>query len=387
MRLGSFLRCAWLLAAGVLMAAAPSFAQSAPKETTGGDYRAKAEQYALAHRAFDAETSAYWKAIAEKRRVRNVKRRNNEQIQLDDYVLTQPPVYKGPPRPVDPASPGRESPEPRKPDIPVIADFLKAAAEQFRFVPERPDSEIAFKRAYAKAASAAGLSRDQIVRIYAFETGGNGTYDAQAGLTPPRPGARAISPAIGYNQLLSTNSIGLMAEHGDKLINALRQKAKALTGDPKSTMEHKIEALRRMVAFSRTVPNVWNEHDILAKTMAGGLGIHAAVLDRDIGPLLQTQKLLNSVLFARSKGYKSPLTAAELEMMNFTGDGNGLDMVLMPASLRQQVPTANFFQQTGYDRNPIARRTGVVAALFAAIETKMDQASQSQGAKDLAAAF
>jgi hypothetical protein len=391
MRLGLIPGCVWLLAAGVLLMAAPTFAQnvpSAPKAPSAGDYRTKAEQYALARRAFEELTSAYWTTIAEKRRVRNAKRRNRETIELDDYVLTQPPIYQGPPRPLDPAPPDREPPpEQRKPDIPVIADFLKAAAEQFRFVPERPDSEIAFKRAYAKVASAAGLTREQIVRIYAFETGGNGTYDAQAGLTPPRPNARAISPAVGYNQLLSTNSIGLLAEHGDKFVNALRQKTKELTGEPKSAMEQKIEALRRMVAFSRTVPNVWNEHDILAKTTAGGLGIHAAVLDRDIGPLLQTQKLLDSVLFARSKGYKSPLTAAELEMMNFTGDGNGFDMVLMPASLRQQIPTANFFQQSGYERNPIARRTGVVAALFASIEAKMDQASQSQGAKDLAAAY
>ena len=142
-----------------------------------------------------------------------------------------------------------------------------------------------------------------------------------------------------------------------------------------------------MVAFSRTVPNVWSEHDNLAKNTAGGLGIHAAILDRDIGPLLQTQKLLNSVLFARSKGHKAPLTAAELEMMNLTGDGNGIDIVTMPPELRQRVPTANFFQQSGYERNPIARRTGVVAALFASIETKMDQTSQLPGAKDMAAAF
>jgi hypothetical protein len=152
-------------------------------------------------------------------------------------------------------------------------------------------------------------------------------------------------------------------------------------------MEQKIEAVRRMVALSRTVPNVWSEHDNLAKNTPGGLGIHAAILDRDIGPLLQTQKLLNSVLFARSKGHKAPLAAAELEMMNFTGDGNGLDMVMMPPALRRLVPTANFFQQSGYERNPIARRTGVVAALFAAIDAKMDEASQLQGAKELAAAF
>ena len=334
---------AWLLAAGLLMSGEWSFAQSlpgGPKATTADSYRAKAEEYARARRIFDDESGAYWRSITEKRRVRIAKRRNNEPIALDDYVLTQPPVYQGPPRPVDPAAPDRDPTVPRKPDIPVVADFLKAAAEQFRFVPQKPDSEIAFKQAYAKVASAAGLTRDQVVRIYAFETGGNGTYDVQAGLTHPRPGARAISPAIGYNQLLSTNSVSLMAEHGDQFIQALRRMAQALAGDPKKTMEQKIEAIRRMVAFSRTVPNAWSEHDNLAKNTPGGLGIHAAILDRDIGPLLQTRKLLNSVLFARSKGHKAPMTAAELEMMNLTGDGNGLDMVMMPPALRQHKVSA-----------------------------------------------
>jgi hypothetical protein len=381
----------WLLAAGLLMAAeSPSFAQSptsAPRVAQAGDYQARAEQYARARRAFEEEAGAYWRSISEKRAARIAKRRNNEPIGLDDYVLTQPPVYQGPPRPVDPAAPEKDPTEPRKPEIPVVADFLKAAAEQFRFVPDRPESEIAFKRAYVKVAAAAGLTKDQVVRVYGFETGGNGTYDVQAGLTHPRPGARAISPAIGYNQLLSTNSVSLLAEHGDQFVKVLRQQAAELTGGAKTAMERKIEALGRMIAFSRTVPNQWSEHDKLAKTTPGGLGIHAAILDRDIGPLLQTQKLLNSVLFARRRGYTTPLTAAELEMMNLTGDGNGFDMVTMPPALRQRVPTANFFQQAGYERNPIARRTGVVAALFAVTETKMDQTSQLPGAKDMAAAF
>ena len=42
-------------------------------------------------------------------------------------------------------------------------------------MPNRPASDLDFKRAYAKAALTAGLTRDQIVGIYAFETGGNGT--------------------------------------------------------------------------------------------------------------------------------------------------------------------------------------------------------------------
>jgi hypothetical protein len=93
------------------------------------------------------------------------------------------------------------------------------------------------------------------------------------------------------------------------------------------------------------------------------------------------------VLFARNRGHRAPLTGAELGLMNLTGDGNGFDLLTMPHALRERVPTANFFQQAGYERNPIARRTGVAAALFAAIEAKMDQASQLPGARDLAGAF
>src|SRR5258708_481601 len=79
------------------------------------------------------------------------------------------------------------------------------------------------KRADATAASAAGLTRDQIVGVYAFETGGNGTYDMQDGVTPTRP--NAISPAVGYNQLLSTNTVSILAEHGNQLMTVLRQKS------------------------------------------------------------------------------------------------------------------------------------------------------------------
>ena len=366
------------LAAGLLLAAPPARAQDG---AALADYQAKLAQYTQARQAYDAEADAYWNAVVEKRRTRNAKRRDHVPIQLADYVLTQPPLYAGPPRPINPAGPPPEE----KPPIPLVADFLKAAAEQYGFVPQRPPSELDFKRAYAKAASAAGLTRDQIVGVYAFETGGNGTYDMQAGVSATRP--HAISPAIGYNQLLSTNSVSILAESGTRLLAALRQKAKATTGDAKLAMERKIEALKRMIAFSRSVPNNWNEHDRLAKTTAGGLGIHAAILDIDIGPLLQVQKLLNSVRFARAKGYSAPLSAAELELMNLTGDGNGIDMVMMPQTLRQQVPTANFFQQSGYERNPVARRTATVAGLIADIEGKMARGAQSPGAKDLAAAF
>ena len=371
-----------LLAMGMLMAAPVARAQPAAAIT---DYQAKLAQYEVARATYDAEASAYWDAIAEKRRARNTKRREHLPIGLDDYVLTQPPVYSGPARPIDPHAPAQ--PPPERPEIPVVADFLKNAAEQFGFVPDRPASDVDFKRAYAKAALAAGLTRDQIVGVYVFETGGNGSYDSQAGLVPYRAGARAISPAVGYNQLLSTNTVSLFAEDGNRYLLALRQRAKGLTGPAKLAMERKIEGLKRMIAYSRSVPNRWSEHDRLAKTTLGGFGIHAAVLDIDLGPLLQVRKLTDSVRFARTKGYAAPLTAAELELMNLTGDGNGFDMVTMPQALRARVPTANFFQQQGYERNPVARRTGVVANLIADIESKMSHGAQAQGARDLAVAF
>ncbi|MEP7031617.1 MAG: hypothetical protein ABI830_11840 [Pseudolabrys sp.] len=364
-----------LIAAALL--AAPAIAQS-------NDYEARLTQYNQARQAYDAVASVYWDDVADKRRGRNNKRRANEPVTINDYVLTQPPVYSGPPRPVDPNAPPGPAPGEKTP-LPVIADFLKAAAEQFAFVPDRPQNEFEFKRAYAQAAQAAGLTKDQIVGIYAFETGGNGTYDMQAGVTPTRP--NAISPAVGYNQLLSTNTVSILAEHGTKLIAILRNKAKTLTGAPKLSMERKIEAFRRMIAHSRSVPYRWADLDAMAKTTPGGWGIHAAILDRDIGPQLQVYKLANSLHFARIKHYNTPLTGAELELMNLTGDSTGLDMVMMPPNLRARVPTANFFQQNGYDRNPVARRTGVVGNLIADIESKMIRGAQSPGAKELAAAF
>jgi hypothetical protein len=362
-------------------AAVPASAQT-PSPAAVADYQAKLKRYEQAREAYAVQADAYWNDIADKRRIRNAKRRDHVAITLDDYVLTHPPQYSGPPRPADPF--GRPPP-PEQPEIPVLADFLQAAAQEFGFVPDRPQSDADFKRAYARAGLAAGLTREQIVGVYAFETGGNGTYDMQAGVTPTRP--TAISPALGYNQLLSTNTVSLLAEFGERYLAALRMKAVPLRGEAKRTFERKIDAFKRMIAYSRSVPQRWSEQDKLAKTTRGGWGVHAAVLDIDIGPMLQVQKLVNSVHFAKTKGYAAPLTPAELELMNLTGDGNGIDMVMMPQAYRERVPTANFFQQRGYERNPVARRTGVVANLIADMEAKMAKGAQAAGARELAAAF
>jgi hypothetical protein len=305
---------------------------------------------------------------------------NNMRLTADDYVMTQPPVYNGPDKPDNPLQPGK-----KRSEIPDVTDFLANAQAEFAFVPEGPADEVSYKRAYAKVAAAAGLTKEAAVKIYGFESGGDGKYDIQAGREYDMK-ARVISTALGYNQLLTTNTVGLLAEDGDDFLAVLAAAAQNADAGRKAALADKTAKLKKMIAFARTVPNDWNAHGRLANTPKG-IGIHALNLDIDVGPLLQTRKLTTSVEFARRKGYTAPLTAAELEMMNLTGDGNGYDMVTMPKALREKVPTTNFFQRGGYERNPVAARNNTVAKLIAATDAKMVQEAKLQGAKDLAAAF
>jgi len=339
------------------------------------------KEYFAAREAFAAEVTAYWNAIAEKRRSRNAKRRDRQQIMLDDYVLTQPPVYTGPKRPPGPSpTPPPEAKPPPHKIIPAVADLLKAASDYYHWQPQQPASDIDFKRAYARYASRAGLTAEQAVRVYAFETGGNGTHASQAG------GSRAISTAIGYNQLLTTNSVELIAEQGEAFVKELKERAASLTGPARRVMEQKVTVLKKMAALATSVADDWSQHERIGDTPQGW-ALHAMVLDIDVGPMLQTHKLLTSVVFARLKGYARPLTAAELEMMNLTGDGTGLDMVTMPQPMREQVPTSNFFSRSGYERNPVAIHHNTVAKLLAITDSRMNENSTKPGAKELASVF
>jgi hypothetical protein len=343
-------------------------------------YRRALEDYDKARLSYMAAAGAYWTSISEKRQLRNGKRARGEPLAISDYVLAQPPAYTGPPKPVNPLGPEPQLPHPVY--VPVVADFLVAARREFTFTPRLPQSESEFKRAYARTALAAGLTKDQVVRIYGFEATGNGSYDVEAGLEHNKHGY-AITTALGYNQLLATNSVEILAEKGGEFIKQFELKAAAMPGTQRQTLDEKIEILRRMAAFARSVPDAWSQHEILANTPKG-LGVHALNLDVDVGPMLQTQKLVDSVVFARRKGFARVLTAAELEMMNLTGDGNGFDMVTMPLPWRDQVPTANFFRPSGYADNPVAQRNNVVAKLIAATDARMDEEIKKPGARELA---
>ena len=157
MRHGSLHRCCGCVLAALLLslthaaraeaAERPAASATAPSPAAMAEYRRKLEEYTLARRKYETEADAYWGSIADKRRLRRSKRRNNQDVVLGDYVLTQPPAYSGPPKPVDPSAPPEEVP-PRK-YVPVVADFLRAAAKEFNFVPQQPRSEMDYKRAYA----------------------------------------------------------------------------------------------------------------------------------------------------------------------------------------------------------------------------------------------
>src|SRR5262245_62697772 len=173
--------CGWVLASllfapiqGTTAAATERQAASAtaPSAAEMAEYRRKLEEYTAARRKYEAEADAYWSSVAEKRRLRHAKRRNNQETVLADYVLSQPPVYSGPLKPVDPSAPIEEVTARKY--VPVVAGFLQAAASEFNFVPQQPRSELEYKRAYVRNAAAAGLKKEQVVRIYAFESGGAG---------------------------------------------------------------------------------------------------------------------------------------------------------------------------------------------------------------------
>ena len=159
-----------------------------------------------------------------------------------------------------------------------------------------------------------------------------------------------------------------------------------MTGVEKVALTRKIKILQQMISLCKSVPDEWDAHVKLGNT-AEGLGVHALNLDVDVGPLLQTQKLLNSIIFAKRKGHVGPLSAAQLEMMNLSGDGSGFDMIIMPAAWASQVPTANFFLQGGYEENSVVVKNNIVSTLLAVTDYRMDKESVLPGAKDLAAAF
>ena len=65
-------------------------------------YRKKLAEYTKAWDAYEKVAVPYWKSVTEKRSARRAKRAHSGTVIAEDYVLTQPPVYTGPPKPKNP---------------------------------------------------------------------------------------------------------------------------------------------------------------------------------------------------------------------------------------------------------------------------------------------
>ena len=76
----------WLVAAALCGGAAPAFTQQASDEPAEVEAAASPaiEAFIRARTAYEQEAEAYWQSIADKRRIRNAKRRSGTAIVLDD---------------------------------------------------------------------------------------------------------------------------------------------------------------------------------------------------------------------------------------------------------------------------------------------------------------
>src|SRR5262245_56086442 len=341
------------------------------------------DDYRQARDQFEAKLRLYWARVDAKRDARRAKHMLAQALSADDYVPEQPPKYTGPELPGEIAKIVTElvPPPPARP-LPEVADFLAQAKAQFGFVPT-PTTELDFKRRYAREALSVGLSKDQVVRIYALETGGQGTYDMQSGVNPLSKQGRPISSALGYAQLLGGNSVSELVKHGAKFAERLS----ALSVQPATpparaqALKNKAAIVRRMLRAARSVPNEWHAHVKFGGT-PHGLGIHALNLDADVGPWLQVLKLKGLKEAATAAG-RTHLTGAEIELMNLAGPRTGLEMM---APLGRSMPTANFFSEGGYYRNPVVRDK-TAAELLGALEQRMESNIKKPGAIEFAQAF
>ncbi|MGH1419302.1 MAG: hypothetical protein ACRBCJ_10640 [Hyphomicrobiaceae bacterium] len=349
--------------------------------------RKQFDAYLAARTFFNADLDAYWGKVNAKRKARRRKKRSR--YSSADYVRSLPPKYKGPSLSkslqrkwvAHQAREKKTKPRKRR-QLAGVADFLASAKKYYGFVPERiPERE--FKRRYAREALRLGLTKSQVVRVYALETGGNGTADMQAGIHPITKKGRPISSALGYAQLLHANSINELRKHGASFISRLERAARNpnLSTSRRAGITRKLKGLKAMYRTVRRLPDRWSRHVAFAKTTRGR-GIHALNLDGDVGPWMQVIKLKGLRNFAAKFGRNS-LTSSELELMNLAGPGTGIEMM---TPIGRRMPTTNFFSRLGYSRNSIVRgRTA--AGLLAALEERMNYNVRNKGSKEFFAVF
>jgi hypothetical protein len=347
------------------------------------------QAWRAARKSYENQLDAYWDEVEAKRQGRKKKRAAKIPFDVTDYVMSFPPAYTGPSlsgelaKKYDRFLEAQKQTDPTRPrEIAIVSDYLTAAKRVYNFTPERL-TEREFKQRYAEEAAALGLTKEQVVRVYALETGGIGTYDMQAGIHPIKKTGRAISSALGYAQLLDANSVNELARSGAKFIARMNQKLHDPNNTPERTalIKHKLAVLKKMYANVKHQPFEWEVQQAYAKTLEG-MGIHTLNIDGDIGPMLQAMKLKTLIDTAEKQGRRS-LTGAELELMNLAGPMTGLEMMEPPGSM---APTPNFFARRAYYVNKmVIGLTG--SELKAELDRRMTQAITTPGSQEFAEAF
>ncbi len=161
------------LVAGQLVAASQPEAGTPLQEAIARltpEQQVKVKAYDTARLAFARRVDQYWRQVELKRKKRKAKIAAGKPVTVADYVREQPPVYKGPPRPDQIMALLPKPPLPPAelhPPVPVVTDFLQAAESVYGFKPERV-GEDEFMIYYALEAVKLGLTRDQVVRVYAL---------------------------------------------------------------------------------------------------------------------------------------------------------------------------------------------------------------------------
>lgn len=381
-----------IILASFLAAASFGFADKAG----AASFQEQLAAYRAAYSEFEALEKRYWAAISAKKDIRTAKRRAGQAFVREDFVLSQPPKYTGPKRPRDPnAGPIVKKPRPKS-TLPRANDLRAAMKDLYGHKLPRV-AEKDFKLSFAREAKRYGLSAEQVIGVYALETGGLGPFDRVSGEIPQMNSkckvvkyvGQPLSTAIGYFQLLNANTSSTVAGNArgpesERFANRLREKAKQERGGRKRELKKKAKLVDRIVkdmdvAISRmnVTKNNWAEFRELGRTKLGR-AVHALNLDPDIGPMIQMSKLT----FVRNKAVEKGLgnvPSDRLELMNLVGWPRGLKM-LEPVAFN--VPTANFVTATEIRANRSVLGDKTVAESVEKINRVISKRKQECGSKE-----
>lgn len=333
---------------------------------TGTSCTSAWEGYRADRARFNRALDTYWTRIGRVKKKRRARAKSGAALRRADFVMEFPPEYAGRPRPkcrdprAKPAKPGAAKPDKPRSTLPIVADFLSAVERKYGYNPEH-GTDADYMLQYAREALRLGMRAEQVVGVYALETGGLGPYFRQSGIfntdqncKPTAPRGRPASTALGYAQLLAANSNAMVHRHGKDFAARLDADATRRDAATAASLRRKADIVRRMArdidryVRRRSKRNGWTEYIAYGKT-TGGRAVHAMNLDIDVGPMIQTIKLRQIIDAAAKKGYTN-IDSATLEMLNLVGYGTGLRM-LDPAAVN--APSANFLSRQGYYRNPV----------------------------------